>query len=147
MAQQKKKKRSGKNPTKVEFQLRAMLLTAQSTISELDKTNKILSGEASAVLEALWNGYQELTLVATDIVRRVAALEDLNGIVNEKEEEDEQEENATTETTGDGTDDISESEPEGEGGLHSGPEGEKLEEVPGTAGEGSFETETEGGGA
>lgn len=142
----KNKKRAGRNPTKTELQLRGLLATAQATIGELEKTKQILNGEASAVLEALWNGHQELTIVVTDLVRRVSIVEEKLGIVNEKEEENEQSKSEITEATGDGSEDLQKSEPEGEGAVHQGPEGKESSESPGEAQESGGETIPEEGG-
>jgi hypothetical protein len=56
----KKNGRPGRNPRIQEVQLKGMLQALNVTAEQLEKTNKVLSTEASAVLEALWNGHQAL---------------------------------------------------------------------------------------
>lgn len=56
----KKRGRPGKNPSIQEAQLKGMVQALSVTAEQLEKTNQILTTEASAVLEALWNGHQGL---------------------------------------------------------------------------------------
>lgn len=140
----KTKKRAGRNPTKVQIKLQGLLATAQSRINDLEKLNQILNGEASAVLEALWNGHQELTIVVTDVIRRLQIIETKLGI-EEKEEEENNEQNKikTTEETGDGPENISRSESGGAETVYQGQEGKEFTESTGVSAEERGETDTE----
>jgi len=71
----KKSGRPGRNPNIREVQLKGMVQSLSVTLEQLDKTNKILTSEASAVLEALWNGHQELVVTVDTLQERLAALE------------------------------------------------------------------------
>jgi hypothetical protein len=71
----KKTSRPGKNPSLREVQLKGMLQALSVTAEQLDKTNKILTVEASAVLEALWNGHQELVVKVDELQGRLDAIE------------------------------------------------------------------------
>ena len=85
-----------------------MLATLQATAQQLDETNKILTKEASTVLEALWNGQQELTVLVTDVIRRLGVAEEALGIDPPEEEHEETQ---------------PEKETEGQGGLQESKDG------------------------
>lgn len=106
-----------------------MLSTLQATAQQLSETNKILTNEASSVLEALWNGQQETVVQMTNIVERLNVLEDAAGIVPP---EDKDEETQQPKETEDGPGDLSESpDGGGEGEICGQKEGdEPCEESP-----------------
>ena len=112
-----------------------MLSTLQATAKQLDETNKILTKEASTVLEALWNGQQELTVLVTDVVRRLGIAEEALGIDPPEEEHEE----TQPEAAEDGQGGLQESQ-DGprEGDLHTGEEVSESAEV-------SSETAPDGG--
>jgi hypothetical protein len=96
-----------------------MLAGLQSTAQQLDDTNKVLLGEASTVLETLWNGHLEMVKTLKLMDKRIRKLEG-------HDVEDGEEEN-------DGTGGVPELEDqEGEGPVHRGQEesepGENEEE-------------------
>ena len=85
-----------------------MLTTLQATAQQLSEANKVLTTEASGVLEALWNGQQEMVIQMTNIVERLNVLE---GVPEDSDE------SATTE---DGPGDLQESQDGGgKGETHS----------------------------
>jgi len=133
-----RKKRSGHNPTKTEVQLRGMLAGLQTTAQQLDATNKVLLGEASTVLEALWNGHQELVVTVQELTRRVNKLEG-----NEETHVAEE-----SETPEDAAGDLQEPEDAGgEGPVHPSEEGQEPGAVSEDQGEGGAEEVPEEGGA
>ena len=71
----KKRSRPGNNPTLKEAQLKGMLQALSVTAEQLEKTNQVLTTEASTVLEVLWNGHQELVLKVEELLKRLEALE------------------------------------------------------------------------
>lgn len=132
-----RRKRSGHNPTKNEVQLRGALAGLQSMAQKLTETNKVLTGEASTILEALWNGHQELVVEVKELRERVSKLEG-----NEETHVEEE-----SETTEDAVGDLQDSEDAGrEGPVHSGEEGSESGEVPEDSGDGGVEAVPEEGG-
>ena len=90
----------------------------QATAEQLDATNKILTKEASTVLEALWNGQQQLVVTVQDLVARVVELE-------------EPDEEHQSETAGDEPEDIPQSQDgEGEESVCCGECSEEHSEIP-----------------
>ncbi len=71
----KKRSRPGNNPSLKEVQLKGMLQALSLTAEKLENTNKVLTTEAAAVLEVLWNGHQELVLKVEELCKRLKALE------------------------------------------------------------------------
>lgn len=71
----KKTSRPGRNPSIREVQLKGMLQALSVTAEQLDSTNKVLTTEASAVLEALWNGHQELVVKVAELQNRIDTIE------------------------------------------------------------------------
>ena len=70
----KKNGRPGRNPRIQEVQLKGMLQALSVTAEQLKKTNEVLTTEASAVLEALWNGHQELVAQVNVLREELAEL-------------------------------------------------------------------------
>ncbi len=71
----KTRSRPANNPTLREVQLKGMVQALSATAEHLDTTNKLLTTEASAVLEAVWNGHQELSVKVEALEARLAVLE------------------------------------------------------------------------
>lgn len=71
----KKKGRPANNPTLREVQLKGMVQALSDMAEKLDATNKVLTTEASAVLEAVWNGHQELAVKVDQMQQRLDALD------------------------------------------------------------------------
>jgi len=70
----KKNGRPGRNPSMQEMQLKGMLQALNVTTEQLEKTNRVLSTEASAVLEALWNGHQALVSQVGELQSKLEVL-------------------------------------------------------------------------
>jgi len=114
MSKSKKKSRAGRNPTSTEVQLRSLVTRLKEQAEKLQGAKEALEGEASSVLEALWNEHQELVVVVDTMDKRIARLEALAGIEGETHEHTE-----TMETTTDGTGGIPEDGAGSEGEVHS----------------------------
>jgi prefoldin subunit 5 len=88
----KKNGRPGRNPRIQEVQLKGMLQALNVTAEQLEKTNQVLTNEAAHVLEALWNGHQELVAQVGALQERLDELHPLSTDL-EVEESKECEEN------------------------------------------------------
>ena len=135
-----KKKRAGKNPTKTEVQLRGMVASLQQTAQQLDKANQTLLGEASTVMEALWDGHQELVVKFDELTKRVDKLERRETHVEEESETPE-------DAAGDLQGDQEEGDGGGEAAIYSGEEGSEPGDLSKEAGEGGTEEVPEESGA